>query len=76
MNKDENQLTFGQIVEYHSGKAGSNKVYKAVFLFRHERSSGTYAEIARESGRWNSSEVGHTHLIEWVKMDKIKAPKK
>jgi hypothetical protein len=60
------ELTYGAPVEYHSGKAGSNQVFRGVFLRKHERSSGEYAEIARELGRWNNPDNGHTHIVEWV----------
>jgi hypothetical protein len=66
------ELAYGTPVEYHSGKAGAGQIFCAVFLRKHERSSGKYAEIARELGRWNNPDNGHTHIVEWVPADAIR----
>jgi hypothetical protein len=70
-NMNAKELDYGTPVEYHSGKGGNNQVFRAVFLCKHDRSSGVYAEIAREMGRWNNPDNGHTHIVEWVPMSSI-----
>jgi hypothetical protein len=69
---NDEELAYGSHVEYHSGKAGIGQVFRAVFLRKHERSSGVYAEIVRELGRWNNPDNGNTHIVEWVPIAAIR----